>query len=109
LDNVVYRMGFASSRREARQLVRHGHCLVDGKKVDIPSFLVGTGAMVSVRAASQTLLPIQRSLEAVDGRGVPRWLELDKTRFSGRVSELPTKDEIALPVNEQLVVELYSR
>jgi small subunit ribosomal protein S4 len=109
LDNVVYRVGFASSRREARQLVRHGHCLVDGKKVDIPSFLVGTGAMVSVRAASQTLLPIQRSLEAVEGRGVPGWLELDKTRFSGRVSELPTKDEIALPVNEQLVVELYSR
>ncbi|MBI3607305.1 MAG: 30S ribosomal protein S4 [Nitrospirae bacterium] len=109
LDNVVYRIGFASSRREARQLVGHGHLLVDGKKVNIPSYLVVVGQTVSIPEKSQTVLPIQKALEGVDGRGVPAWLELDKTRFAGRVKELPTKEDIALPVNEQLVVELYSR
>jgi small subunit ribosomal protein S4 len=109
LDNVVYRLGFASSRREARQLVGHGHLMVNGKKVNIPSYLVAVGQTVSIREKSQTVLPIQKGLEGVDGRGVPTWLELDKTRFTGRVKELPTKEEIALPVNEQLVVELYSR
>ncbi len=109
LDNVIYRLGFASSRREARQLVRHGHFQVNGKKVDIPSFLVVPGATVSVGEASRSILPVQKALEGVDGRGVPGWLELDKTHGTGRVKELPTKDEIALPVNEQLVVELYSR
>lgn len=109
LDNVVYRIGFASSRREARQLVGHGHLLVDGGKVNIPSYLVVVGQTVSIREKSQTVLPIQKALEGVDGRGVPAWLELDKTRFAGRVKELPTKEDIALPVNEQLVVELYSR
>lgn len=109
LDNVVYRLGFAASRREARQLVGHGHLLVNGKKVNIPSYLVAVGQTVSIPEKSQTVLPIQKALEGVDGRGVPTWLELDKTRFTGRVKELPTKEEIALPVNEQLVVELYSR
>ncbi|MEO5656604.1 MAG: 30S ribosomal protein S4 [Nitrospiria bacterium] len=109
LDSILYRMGFASSRKEARQLVRHGHCLVNGKKVDIPSFLVMAGQIVSIPAGSQTVLPIQKALEGVDVRGVPGWLEVDKTRFTGRVKEFPTKEEIALPVNEQLVVELYSR
>lgn len=109
LDNMLYRMGFASSRKEARQLVRHGHCLVNGKKVDIPSFLVQAGQTVSIPTKSQTVLPIQKAMEGVEVRGVPGWLEVDKTRFSARVKELPTKEEIALPVNEQLVVELYSR
>ncbi len=109
LDNVVYRLGFASSRREGRQLVGHGHLLVNGKKVNIPSYLVAVGQTVSIPEGSQTVLPIQKALEGVDGRGVPAWLELDKTRFAGRVKELPTKEDIALPVNEQLVVELYSR
>lgn len=109
LDNVTYRLGFASSRREARQLVGHGHLLVNGKKVNIPSYLVAVGQTVSVPEGSQTVLPIQKALEGVDGRGVPSWLEMDKTRYTGRVKELPTKEEIALPVNEQLVVELYSR
>lgn len=109
LDSILYRMGFASSRKEARQLVRHGHCLVNGKKVDIPSFLVMAGQTVSIPSGSQTVLPIQKALEGVEVRGVPGWLEVDKTRFTGRVKEFPTKEEIALPVNEQLVVELYSR
>jgi len=109
LDNVVYRLGFAASRREARQLVRHGHLQVNGKKVDIPSFLVVLGATVSVSESSRSLLPVQKALEGVDGRGVPGWLEMDKAQCAGRVREFPTKEEIALPVNEQLVVELYSR
>lgn len=90
-------------------MVRHGHCLVNGKKVDIPSFLVMAGQTVSIPSGSQTVLPIQKALEGVEVRGVPGWLEVDKTRFTGRVKEFPTKEEIALPVNEQLVVELYSR
>lgn len=109
LDNVVYRLGFASSRKEARQLVGHGHYQVNGKKVDIPSFLVTPGATVSVCESSRSMLPVQKALEGVDGRGVPSWLEVDKTHCTGRVKELPSKEEIALPVNEQLVVELYSR
>jgi small subunit ribosomal protein S4 len=109
LDNVVYRLGFASSRREARQLVGHGHFQVNGKKVDIPSFLVVPGATVSVCESSRSMLPVQKALEGVGGRGVPAWLEVDKAQCIGRVKELPTKEEIALPVNEQLVVELYSR
>ncbi|MFZ5863336.1 MAG: 30S ribosomal protein S4 [Nitrospirota bacterium] len=109
LDNVMYRMGFAASRREARQLVLHGHCQVNGKKVNIPAYLVAPGATVSIHESSRTLLPIQKALESVDGRGIPSWVEVDKTRCTGRVKELPTKEEIALPVNEQLVVELYSR
>jgi small subunit ribosomal protein S4 len=102
-------LGFASSRKEARQLVGHGHYQVNGKKVDIPSFLVTPGATVSVCESSRSMLPVQKALEGVDGRGVPSWLEVDKTHCTGRVKELPSKEEIALPVNEQLVVELYSR
>jgi small subunit ribosomal protein S4 len=89
--------------------VLHGHCQVNGKKVNIPSFLVAPGGTVSIPESSRALLPIQKALEGVDGRGIPSWVEVDKTRCTGRVKELPTKEEIALPVNEQLVVELYSR
>ncbi len=109
LDSAVYRMGFASSRGEARHLINHGHFLVNGKKVDIPSYLLREGDRVEVKQQSRTLTRILASLEAVDGRGVSPWLQIDKAQFTGRVVAFPTKDEIALPVNEQLVVELYSR
>ncbi|MEK6525578.1 MAG: 30S ribosomal protein S4 [Nitrospirota bacterium] len=109
LDNVVYRLGFASSRKEARQLVNHGHLLVNGRKTDIPAYIVKPGDVVEVRQRSRDLVPIASALEAVDGRGIPGWLELDRAAFKGTVRGLPTKEEIALPVNEQMVVELYSR
>lgn len=109
LDNVVYRLGFASSRKEARLIVNHGHLLVNGRKTDVPSYTVKAGDVVEVRQKSRAIPSIQSALEAVDGRGVPSWLELDPAAFKGTVRGLPTKEEIVLPVNEQLVVELYSR
>lgn len=109
LDNVAYRLGFGSSRKEARQLVGHGHVTVNGRKLNVPGALVKAGDVVEVRERSRTLVPIQAALDAVDGRGIPDWLELDKATFKGTVRALPTKDQIVLPVNEQLVVELYSR
>ncbi|MFQ5992642.1 MAG: 30S ribosomal protein S4 [Nitrospiraceae bacterium] len=109
LDNVVYRLGFATSRKQARQLVNHGHFLVNGRKTDIPSCTVKAGDIVEVRQRSRDLLPIQTALEAVDSRGVPAWLELDLEAKKGTVRSLPTKEEVELPVNEQMVVELYSR
>jgi small subunit ribosomal protein S4 len=109
LDNVVYRLGFASSRKEARQLVNHGHIMVNGRKTDVPACLVAAGDVIEVRQRSRELVPIQAALDAVDGRGMPGWLELDRAAFKGTVRALPTKDDIALPVNEQMVVELYSR
>ena len=109
LDNVAYRLGFGSSRKEARQLVGHGHVTVNGRKLNVPGALVKAGDVVEVRERSRTLVPIQAALDAVDGRGIPEWLELDKATFRGTVRALPTKDQIVLPVNEQLVVELYSR
>ena len=109
LDNVTYRLGFGSSRKEARQLVGHGHVTVNGRKLNVPGALVKAGDVVEVRERSRTLVPIQAALDAVDGRGIPEWLELDKATFRGTVRALPTKDQIVLPVNEQLVVELYSR
>ncbi|HEY6974153.1 MAG TPA: 30S ribosomal protein S4 [Nitrospiraceae bacterium] len=109
LDNVTYRLGFGASRKEARQLVGHGHVTVNGRKLNVPGALVKAGDVVEVRERSRTLVPIQAALEAVDGRGIPEWLELDKATFKGTVRALPTKNQIVLPVNEQLVVELYSR
>lgn len=109
LDNVAYRLGFGSSRKEARQLVGHGHVMVNGRKLNVPGALVKAGDVVEVRERSRTLVPIQAALDAVEGRGIPEWLELDKATFKGVVRALPTKDQIVLPVNEQLVVELYSR
>ncbi len=109
LDNVVYRLGFGASRKEARQLVNHGHISVKGRKVTAPSALVKAGDVVEVRQTSRDLVSIQAALEAVDGRGIPAWLELDKAGFKGTVRALPTKEQIVLPVNEQMVVELYSR
>ena len=109
LDNVAYRLGFGSSRKEARQLVGHGHVMVNGRKLNVPGALVKAGDVVEVRERSRTLVPIQAALDAVEGRGIPEWLELDKATFKGIVRALPTKAQIVLPVNEQLVVELYSR
>jgi small subunit ribosomal protein S4 len=109
LDNVVYRLGFATSRPQARQLVRHGHFTVNGKKVDIPSYPVRAGDTVSVRGQSGQNPTIQHAVEEVKGRGVPEWLTIDPGTLSGRISQLPTRAQINLPVQEQLIVELYSK
>jgi small subunit ribosomal protein S4 len=109
LDSVVFRMGFATSRAEARQLVRHGHFLVDGRKATIPSMLVRPGSKVSVRERSRKIARIAGALETLEGRAVPRWLETDKESFEGTVKALPTREDITLPIQEQLIVELYSR
>jgi small subunit ribosomal protein S4 len=109
LDNVVYRLGFATSRAQARQLVRHGHFLVNGRKVDIPSYSTRQGDVVSVRASSANNAAILHATEEVKGRGVPEWLSLEGDGLSGRVVSLPTREQINLPVQEQLIVELYSK
>jgi small subunit ribosomal protein S4 len=109
LDNMVYRMGFATSRAEARQLVRHGHFLVDEKKVDIPSYLVRPGQIVSVRERSRAVTRILEALEQAERRGVPDWLEVQREAFSARVRALPTRADLTMPINEKLVVELYSK
>lgn len=108
LDNVVYRCGFASSRKQARQLVNHGHVLVNGRKTDAPSRTLKVGDAVEVRERSRSLLPVQSALEMAEGR-VPAWLELDSANYKTTIRALPTKDDSAVPVNEQMVVELYSR
>jgi small subunit ribosomal protein S4 len=109
LDNVVYRLGFATSRAQARQLVRHGHFTVNGRKVDIPSFSARAGDVVAVRSGSAQNLTIQHAIEEVKGRGIPEWLSLEASTLAGRVAQLPTREQIGLPVQEQLIVELYSK
>jgi small subunit ribosomal protein S4 len=109
LDSVVFRMGFATSRAEARQLVRHGHFLVDGRKATIPSILLKPGSKVTVRERSRQVARIAGALETLEGRSVPRWLETDKDKFEGTVKAMPTREDITLPIQEQLIVELYSR
>jgi small subunit ribosomal protein S4 len=109
LDNVIYRLGFATSRAQARQLVRHGHFLVNGKKVDIPSYSVRSGDTIAVRSGSAENPTIQHAMEEVKGRGIPEWLLFDSATTSGRISSLPTREQINLPVQEQLIVELYSK
>ena len=109
LDNVVYSLGFASSRAQARQFVRHGHVLVDGRKITIPSYQVKAGQALTVKEASRKNPFIRSSVETARGRGVPEWLELDAENVSGKVLRLPTREDIKLPIQEQLIVELYSR
>jgi len=110
LDSVVQRMGFAGAKKEARQLVRHGHLLVNGRKVNIPSYLLKAGDIVELREKSRNIAQIQQTLAAVEKRGFPSWLEIDKTQFKGKVLALPARDESTMPtVKEQLVVELYSK
>jgi len=107
LDNMVYRFGFAGSRKEGRQLVSHRHIKVNGKKVNVPSFLVKEGDEIEV--ADKNLPPVRNALESVVRRGIPSWLELDKEDAKGKVKLLPTRDDITLPIKEQLIVEYYSR
>jgi small subunit ribosomal protein S4 len=109
LDNVVFRMGFATSRNEARQLVRHGHFAVDGRKASTPSIQVRAGQVVTVREKSKKVERITAALDALEGRAVPQWLEIDKENFSGTVTQLPVREDLTLPIDEQLIVELYSR
>jgi len=109
LDNVAYRVGFATSRSQARQLVRHGHFLVNGRRVTVPSFSVRIGDIVSVHDSSRANATIAHAIEEVKGRGIPEWVELDPAAISGRVVSLPTREQINLPVQEQLIVELYSK
>jgi len=109
LDNVVFRLGFASSRPMARQLVAHGHLRVNSRKVDIPSFLVKAGDVVELREGSRKNGHIQASLATAPGRGIPAWLTLEAEAFRGKVQAMPTRQDIPLPVQEQLIVELYSK
>ena len=109
LDNMVFRMGFTNSRTEARQLVRHNHFLVDGKTVNIPSYMVNVGSEISLREKSRKVERILDAMETVARRGVPQWLELDKDNFRGVVKTLPSREELTMPIKEQLVVELYSK
>ncbi|OFZ79134.1 MAG: 30S ribosomal protein S4 [Bdellovibrionales bacterium RIFOXYD1_FULL_53_11] len=109
LDNVTYRSGFANSRTEARQLVKHGHFNVNGKRVDIPSFLVKKGDVVEVRDKSRSKVKIAAALEAVKRREIPQWLELDSASFKSRIRDLPSRDDLTAPMEERLVVELYSK
>ena len=109
IDNVVFRLGIAPSRSAARQLVRHGHVAVNGRKVDIPSQLVRAGDEVSVKEKSRKLGVIAQSLEARKGQGVPEWLDLNSEKLSARVLNIPTRGSIPVPINEQLIVELYSK
>jgi small subunit ribosomal protein S4 len=109
LDNIVYRIGFATSRSEARQLVRHGHFRVNGRKVNVPSYLVRAGDTVGVRERSQKVARIQEALELAQRRGIPDWLEVTPEAFAGRVKALPVRSDLTMPINEKLVVELYSK
>ena len=109
LDNTVYRLGFANSRDEARQLVRHNHFSVNQSKVNIPSYLVKPGDVIAVREKSKKVVRIQEALEGVARRGIPQWLELDKDQMQGSVKSMPTREEITIPIQEKLIVELYSK
>jgi small subunit ribosomal protein S4 len=109
LDNVLYRLGFASSRTESRQLVRHGHFTVNGRKVNIPSILVRVGDVIELREKSRKVAAVNESLEAVVRRGIPQWLELERDAFKGIIKTLPVREDITTPIQEQLIVELYSK
>ena len=109
LDNIVYRMGFGISRRQARQLVRHGHIQVDGRKVNIPSYQVSVGEEIAVREGSRKLPILETAKEFASHQNAPTWLEIDRDAYKGRVSSLPKREDIQMPVNEQLIVELYSK
>ena len=109
LDNVVYRLGFGASRDQARQLVRHGHVKVNDKKVNIPSYQVEEGDVVSLGSRAAKNAQVTASVEAVKGRGVPKWLELDAAGMKGRVISMPARDDVNFPIQEQLIVELYSK
>jgi small subunit ribosomal protein S4 len=109
LDNIVYRLGFGMSRRQARQLVRHGHVQVDGHKVNIPSYQVSVGEEVAIRESSRKLPILEQAKDFASHQNMPTWLEVDRDNYKGKILSLPKRDEIQLPVNEQLIVELYSK
>jgi len=109
LDNVAYRTGFANSRAEARQLVRHGHFSINGRRVNIPSFMVSKGDLLEIREKSKNVARINGALEAVKRREIPQWLELDAAGFKAKVRDLPSRDDVTAPMEERLVVELYSK
>jgi small subunit ribosomal protein S4 len=109
LDNVTYRLGFANSRAQARQLVRHRHFTVNGKRVDIPSFLVKVGDAVEVREKSKKIQTLNDSLDAVVRRGIPQWLDLEKESMKGVIKGYPVREDLTMPIQEQLIVELYSK
>jgi small subunit ribosomal protein S4 len=109
LDNMVYRLGMARSRAEARQMVRHRHFMVNGRRVDIPSYLTKPGDEITVCEKSREKAAFKQSLELSERKGVPGWLELDAAKFTGKVIKMPDREDLAIPVNERLVVELYSK
>ena len=109
LDNVIFRMGFSTSRAEARQLVRHGHFLIDGRRASIPSMLVKAGSVISVAETSRKIARIAGALETLESRSVPQWVEINKEAFAGTVKSLPVREDITMPIQEQLIVEWYSR
>jgi small subunit ribosomal protein S4 len=109
LDNVVYRLGFASTRRESRQLVLHGHFLVGGRKVNIPSYLVRPGEVIEVREKSRSISNLNEALDAVVRKGIPPWLELERENYRGTIKALPGRPDVSEPIQEQLIVELYSK
>jgi len=109
MDNVVFRSGFADTRTEARQLVRHGHFNVNGRRVNMPSFALKTGDVIEVREKSRKVVRLTEALEAVDRRGVPPWLEVDKKAFKATLKASPAREDLTMPINEQLIVELYSK
>jgi len=109
LDNVVYRLGFVNSRVQGRQLAKHNHFIVNAKKVNVPSFLIKVGDVIEVREKSRKLQVIEESLEAAVRRGVPQWLELEKENLKGVVKALPVREDLTMPIQEQLIVELYSK
>lgn len=109
LDNTVYRMGFVSDHAEARQLVRHGHFTVNGRKVNIPSYLVRANDVVEVRLKSRAMTRISEALGVVERRGVPSWISLEAEAFKATVKQLPARDDVTMPIREHLIIELYSK
>jgi small subunit ribosomal protein S4 len=109
LDNIAYRLGFASSRADGRMLVRHGHVLVNGRRITIPSYLVRAGDVISVKEQSRQMVRIVSAMESAQRRGVPEWAEVDREGLTGRIKVLPTRGDVTAPINEKLIVELYSK
>jgi len=109
LDNIVYRMGFGASRKQARQLVRHNHFTVNDKKVNIPSYLVKVGDQIGVKEKSKKVPQVIEAMETVVRRGIPDWIEVDKEKFKGTLKALPNREDLTMPIQEQLIIELYSK
>ena len=109
LDNIIYRMGFAASRDQARQLIRHNHFMVGNRKVNIPSYQVKVGDIVQIRERSRKVASILGAMETVIRRGIPSWIELDKENFKGTLSALPNREDLTMPIQENLIIELYSK